>query len=152
MTLDASPRPARPARRVPNIVELYGAFEDASHFYIVMEYCAGAGGATACGWGGGMCARQSAGRNGRCAGPEAATGRNRPDVFPQPARFAPICPAGGDLLEKLLKEKRAISERRVAITVAIPCLVTLRHLHTVDIIHRQGRRGPCMGQGMPRHG
>lgn len=102
--------------------------------------------------GGGMCARQSAGRNGRCAGPEAATGRNRPDVFPQPARSAPICPAGGDLLEKLLKEKRAISERRVAITVAIPCLVTLRHLHAVDIIHRQGRRGPCMGQGMPRHG
>uniref|UniRef100_A0A1D2ACQ6 Protein kinase domain-containing protein n=1 Tax=Auxenochlorella protothecoides TaxID=3075 RepID=A0A1D2ACQ6_AUXPR len=69
--------------RYPNVVELYGAFEDESRYFIVMEYC-----------------------------------------------------SGGDLLEKLLREKKAISERRVATMVAIPCLVTLRCLHAASIIHR----------------
>lgn len=44
--------------------------------------------------------------------------------------------AGGDLLEKLLREKKAISERRVAVHVAIPVLITLNWLHGVGIIHR----------------
>ena len=39
-------------------------------------------------------------------------------------------------MEKLLKEKKSISERRVAVHVAIPVLVTLEWLHNAGIIHR----------------
>ena len=44
--------------------------------------------------------------------------------------------SGGDLLEQLLQEGRAMSEARVALVVAGPLLNTLQHLHALDIIHR----------------
>lgn len=44
-------------------------------------------------------------------------------------------------MEKLLKEKKSISERRVAVHVAIPVLVTLEWLHNAGIIHRWRERG-----------
>lgn len=101
-------------RRYPNVVELYGAFEDESRYFIVMEYCSGA--------------------------PAASTSDRRPFRCPGPTVLGILsalhCTAGGDLLEKLLREKKAISERRVATMVAIPCLVTLRCLHAASIIHR----------------
>ena len=43
---------------------------------------------------------------------------------------------GGDLLEKLLEEGRAMTEQRVVLEVAIPLLKTLSHLHSYSIIHR----------------
>ena len=43
---------------------------------------------------------------------------------------------GGDLLERLLKEGRAMSERRVILEVAVPLLKTLQHMHSYSIIHR----------------
>lgn len=43
---------------------------------------------------------------------------------------------GGDLLEKLLRDKKAMHEKRVAIDVALPCLSILRTLHEMRIIHR----------------
>ena len=46
---------------------------------------------------------------------------------------------GGDLLEKLLRDKKAMSERRVAVEVAQPCLAILRTLHEMRIIHRCAR-------------
>ncbi|CAK0752065.1 hypothetical protein CVIRNUC_002117 [Coccomyxa viridis] len=44
--------------------------------------------------------------------------------------------AGGDLLDRLLEEGRAMSERRVILEVAVPLLKTLQHLHSYSIIHR----------------
>ena len=44
--------------------------------------------------------------------------------------------AGGDLLDRLLEEGRAMSERRVVLEVAVPLLKTLQHLHSYSIIHR----------------
>lgn len=43
---------------------------------------------------------------------------------------------GGDLLEKLLRDKKAMHEKRVAVEVALPCLSILRTLHEMRIIHR----------------
>jgi hypothetical protein len=45
---------------------------------------------------------------------------------------------GGDLLEKLLRTKRGMSERTVALEVALPCLSVLQCLHELRIIHRWG--------------
>lgn len=45
------------------------------------------------------------------------------------------CP-GGDLLEYMLKDKKAMSEKKAAAFVAQPLLVTLSHLHGLHIIHR----------------
>lgn len=45
------------------------------------------------------------------------------------------CP-GGDLLEHLLRDRKAMSERRAALEVARPLLTTLASLHTLNIIHR----------------
>lgn len=44
--------------------------------------------------------------------------------------------SGGDLLERLLKEGRAMAERRVILEVAVPLLRTLQHMHSYSIIHR----------------
>ena len=44
--------------------------------------------------------------------------------------------SGGDLLEKLLREKKAMNEKRVALEVALPCLAILAKLHELRIIHR----------------
>ncbi len=44
--------------------------------------------------------------------------------------------AGGDLLEQLLKEGRAMTEQRVALEVALPILTSLSHIHQLRIIHR----------------
>jgi serine/threonine protein kinase len=46
--------------------------------------------------------------------------------------------SGGDLLEKLLRDKKAMSEARVAAEVAMPCLSILATLHEMAIIHRRG--------------
>lgn len=43
---------------------------------------------------------------------------------------------GGDLLEKLLRDKKAMNEKKVAIEVAYPCLSILQTLHEMRIIHR----------------
>ncbi|KAG7666755.1 hypothetical protein Ndes2437B_g08469 [Nannochloris sp. 'desiccata'] len=45
------------------------------------------------------------------------------------------CP-GGDLLEFLLRDRKAMSERRCAANVAYPLLATLSRLHELNIIHR----------------
>lgn len=54
---------------------------------------------------------------------------------------------GGDLLEKLLRDKKAMNEKKVAIEVALPCLSILKTLHEMRIIHRwgAGRQG-CLRQ------
>ena len=55
---------------------------------------------------------------------------------------------GGDLLEKLLRDKRAMNEKRVALEVAQPCLAILHALHDMRIIHRWGGwLGACVGAG-----
>ncbi|GMH33480.1 hypothetical protein BSKO_01314 [Bryopsis sp. KO-2023] len=46
------------------------------------------------------------------------------------------CCSGGDLLEKLLAEGRAMSEKRVVNEVAIPLLISLSCTHKLDLIHR----------------
>eukprot|EP00891_Asterochloris_glomerata_P007383 jgi/Astpho2/7383/e_gw1.00114.154.1_t len=43
---------------------------------------------------------------------------------------------GGDLLERLLKEGRAMHEHRVALEVAHPLLSALARMHQLRIIHR----------------
>ena len=43
---------------------------------------------------------------------------------------------GGDLLEQLLKEGRAMPEKRVVREVVLPSLTALAHLHAAGIIHR----------------
>jgi serine/threonine protein kinase len=43
---------------------------------------------------------------------------------------------GGDLLEQLLREGRAMPERRVVREVVLPTLTALAHLHAAGIIHR----------------
>lgn len=43
---------------------------------------------------------------------------------------------GGDLLEQLLKEGRAMPEKRVVREVVLPTLTALAHLHAAGIIHR----------------
>ena len=45
---------------------------------------------------------------------------------------------GGDLLEKLLRDKKAMNERKVAVEVAYPCLAILKKMHEMRIIHRWG--------------
>lgn len=42
----------------------------------------------------------------------------------------------GDLLENLLQDKRAMSERRAGIDIMQPLLTTLARLHALNIIHR----------------
>lgn len=44
--------------------------------------------------------------------------------------------AGGDLLEHLLRDKKAMSERRAAADVARPLLEVLARMHALRIIHR----------------
>lgn len=44
--------------------------------------------------------------------------------------------SGGDLLEQLLKEGRAMTEQRVALEVALPILTALSYIHQLRIIHR----------------
>lgn len=51
--------------------------------------------------------------------------------------------SGGDLLEKLLRDKKAMSEARVAADVALPCLAILARLHSMAIIHRWRGCGPA---------
>lgn len=46
---------------------------------------------------------------------------------------------GGDLLEQLLKEGRAMPEKRVVREVVLPTLTALAHLHAAGIIHRCAR-------------
>ncbi|KAK9842596.1 hypothetical protein WJX81_008119 [Elliptochloris bilobata] len=46
-----------------------------------------------------------------------------------------LCP-GGDLLELLLREGRAMDERRVAVEFAAPLLIALVRMHALHIIHR----------------
>jgi serine/threonine protein kinase len=46
--------------------------------------------------------------------------------------------SGGDLLERLLNEGRAMREGRVALQVALPMLQALKHMHAYHIIHRCG--------------
>ena len=65
------------------MVELYGAFADANHYYLVME----------------------------------------------------LCP-GGDLLEILLREKRAMNESSALTRVILPILEALCRLHELKIVHR----------------
>jgi serine/threonine protein kinase len=43
---------------------------------------------------------------------------------------------GGDLLEQLLKEGRAMTEKRTVIEVVLPCLAALVHMHDLGIVHR----------------
>ena len=43
---------------------------------------------------------------------------------------------GGDLLERLLKEGRAMHEHRVALEIAHPLLSALAQMHQLRIIHR----------------
>ena len=45
------------------------------------------------------------------------------------------CP-GGDLLEYLLRDRKAMSERRCAVDVARPLLATIARLHELNVIHR----------------
>lgn len=42
----------------------------------------------------------------------------------------------GDLLEQLLKEGRAMAEKRVVREVVLPSLTALAYLHAAGIIHR----------------
>lgn len=44
--------------------------------------------------------------------------------------------AGGDLLESLLKRKRAMHENAAMVQIVLPILDTLCHLHSFNIIHR----------------
>jgi len=53
---------------------------------------------------------------------------------------------GGDLLEKLLRDKKAMNEKKVALEVALPCLSILRTLHEMRIIHRWGGLRAVKGQ------
>lgn len=43
---------------------------------------------------------------------------------------------GGDLLERLLAEGRAMKENRVGATIARPLLIVLKAMHEHYIIHR----------------
>lgn len=52
---------------------------------------------------------------------------------------------GGDLLEQLLKEGRAMPEKRVVREVVLPTLTALAHLHAAGIIHRCVRWCVCGG-------
>ncbi|GMH32861.1 hypothetical protein BSKO_00695 [Bryopsis sp. KO-2023] len=45
------------------------------------------------------------------------------------------CPKG-DLLELLIREGRAMTEKRICNMVAIPLLTTLQHMHRMGMIHR----------------
>ncbi len=49
-----------------------------------------------------------------------------------------LCP-GGDLLDLLLREGRAMDERRVAAAFAAPLLTALSRMHALHVIHRCGR-------------
>lgn len=42
----------------------------------------------------------------------------------------------GDLLEQLLKEGRAMTEKRAVNEVTVPLLVSLAWMHEYDLIHR----------------
>jgi hypothetical protein len=44
--------------------------------------------------------------------------------------------SGGDLLEQLLREGRAMAEKRVVQEVVLPTLTALAYLHAAGIIHR----------------
>jgi len=46
-----------------------------------------------------------------------------------------LCP-GGDLLELLLREGRAMAESRVAASFALPLLMALARMHALHVIHR----------------
>jgi hypothetical protein len=56
--------------------------------------------------------------------------------------------SGGDLLERLLAEGRAMRERRVALEIAIPLLEALEHMHAHHIIHRCAFRRPTVLRGL----
>ena len=43
---------------------------------------------------------------------------------------------GGDLLEQLLREGRAMAEKRAVREVVVPVLTALAHLHAAGVIHR----------------
>lgn len=55
---------------------------------------------------------------------------------------------GGDLLEQLLKEGRAMPEKRVVREVVLPSLTALAHLHAAGIIHRCAHTQPSHVQHM----
>lgn len=44
--------------------------------------------------------------------------------------------ASGDLLEKILREGRAMEERRCVNDVVVPLLISLTALHKLQLIHR----------------
>ena len=46
-------------------------------------------------------------------------------------------------MEKLLKDKKAMNEKKVAIEVAIPMLTILKQLHAMKIIHRCAQVAAC---------
>lgn len=60
----------------------------------------------------------------------------------------------GDLLEQLLKEGRAMTEKRAVNEVAIPLLVSLAWLHEYDLIHRDIKLENIFvtGDGVVKHG
>ena len=74
-----------------------------------------------------------------------------PDSFSKPLTKELLkLSGGGDLLEKLLRDQRPMSERVVAAEVALPCLRMLRALHEMHIIHRwvgTGGGGCLLGEG-----
>lgn len=51
--------------------------------------------------------------------------------------------SGGDLLEQLLREGRAMAEKRVVREVVLPTLTALTYLHAAGIIHRCACSRPC---------
>eukprot|EP00887_Chlorella_sp_A99_P003163 scaffold9.g3163.t1 len=52
-----------------------------------------------------------------------------------------------DLLEKLLRDKKAMNEKRVALEIALPCLSILQQLHEMRIIHRRVALSRAEGRG-----
>lgn len=53
--------------------------------------------------------------------------------------------SGGDLLEQLLREGRAMAEKRVVREVVLPTLTALAYLHAAGIIHRCAAGTECSG-------
>ena len=49
-------------------------------------------------------------------------------------------------MEKLLKDKKAMNEKKVAIEVAIPMLTILKQLHAMKIIHRCVEVAACLSR------
>ena len=72
---------------------------------------------------------------GRGAAVPRARSRTQLPHTPFPPSVMEHCGCG-DLLEKLLREKKAMNERRVAVEVALPCLTALARMHEQRIVHR----------------